>query len=467
MAISRQLRLLQNKWASNAGWPKRLESLEIKGLRGWNGQRIDFRFPIIAICGENGSGKSTLLQAAASAYSPHEVGKGFFASDFFPDTAWEKVRQAEIKVTTREGSISHVTSIRKPSTRWRGNPQRRSRHTLYIDLSRVQPVSARAGYSRIAKPTVNETTANLFDDPRLGRLSEIMGRPYVAAKMATTNVDSKRQVPIVSIAIDTEVGSNLVSGFHMGAGETTITELLQIDPPKYSLILIDEVETSLHPRAQRRLLRDLADLCRVRELQIILSTHSPYILSELPPEARGYILTNQKSKAVVLGVSPDFAMTQMDEEQHPECDLFVEDTRAGDLLREILIKFANERVRRVQILPFGAASVGQALGQMVIHKRFPRPSLVFLDGDQSSHPGCILLPGNDAPERVLFEGLKNVNWGNMHLRLGRHYADIADACAQAMTMENHHDWVRELHFPRLRTLDRLVSRPNRATPATG
>ncbi|MBX5180963.1 ATP-binding protein [Rhizobium lentis] len=37
-----------------------------------------------------------------------------------------------------------------------------------------------------------------------------------------------------------------------------------MDYPKYGLVLIDEVETSLHPRAQRRLMRDLTDSARTR-----------------------------------------------------------------------------------------------------------------------------------------------------------------------------------------------------------
>jgi len=68
MALSAEMRRLQNKWLTASGWPKRLEWLEIGGVRGWTGQRIDFQFPIVALVGENGSGKSTVLQAAAAVY---------------------------------------------------------------------------------------------------------------------------------------------------------------------------------------------------------------------------------------------------------------------------------------------------------------------------------------------------------------------------------------------------------------
>lgn len=103
------------------------------------------------------------------------------------------------------------------------------------------------------------------------------------------------------------------------------TELLQADLPRYGLVLIDEIESSLHPRAQRRLIRDLSEQCRQRELQIILSTHSPYILEELPPQARMYILKSQGLRKVMTGVSPEFALTKMDDDVYPECDCYVED----------------------------------------------------------------------------------------------------------------------------------------------
>jgi predicted ATP-dependent endonuclease of OLD family len=79
--------------------------------------------------------------------------------------------------------------------------------------------------------------------------------------------------------------------------------LIAADYPKYGLVLIDEVETSLRPRAQRRLMRNLAHIARERELQIILTTHSPYVLEELPPEGRIYLLDGVGGKTIVTGVS--------------------------------------------------------------------------------------------------------------------------------------------------------------------
>lgn len=433
--ISSQIRLLSKRWDNGQGWPKRLEWLEVNGIRGWTGQRIDFSYPITAIVGENGSGKSTILQAAAAVYLGDDGAEPWFASEFFPDTAWDQVRDARIGFGYREGTNRKEGSIRKPTTRWLGNQERPKRHVTYVDLSRIQPVSARVGYLKIAKSRHTEASAREFEKERLSRFSHVMGREYDVAKMALTNIDESRQIPVIG-----QKGT-VYSGFHQGSGEITVAELLEADFQKYSLVLIDEIESSLHPRTQRRMIRELAEICRDRDIQIILTTHSPFILEELPLEARTFILQDDGAKKIVPGVSAMFAMTQMDDQPHPECELYVEDLAAKVLVGEILAQHASDLFIRCSIVPYGAASVGQALGIMVSQNRFARPTVVFLDGDNGSSAGCVLLPGADAPERVVFDGLRGTNWGEVALRVSRKSAQVSDALSRAMTVGDHHEWV--------------------------
>lgn len=135
-------------------------------------------------------------------------------------------------------------------------------------------------------------------------------------------------------------------------------------------------------------------------------------------------------------------MTKMDLEQHPELDIYVEDDAAQVFLREIIVANSADLTSRCLIVPFGAASVGQSLGQMVNGNRFPRPTRVFLDGDQPAAVGCILLPGADAPERVVFEALRASGWEGIATRVGRSHSHLVDACNRAMTVDDHHEWVR-------------------------
>jgi predicted ATPase len=436
--LSREMRRLESKWLSGTSWPQQLEWLKISGLRGWNSQRIDFKFPLIAVVGENGTGKSTILQAAASVYRSNKGKKEtFFPTDFFPDTPWDEIKKAKIEYSVREDKTSHQGYIHKPAGRWREVPERRRRSVQFIDLGRVVPMASLLGYSKLARLAKAEARRAPFDAAQLVRLSDILGRQYDDAAFSLSDADSKRWVPVVSLS-----GAKY-SGYHQGAGEVILATLLRNEIPKYSLVLIDELETSLHPRAQRRLIRDLADICRVRELQIVVTTHSPYILEELPPEGRIYILSTVQGKQLVTGVSSNFAMTQMDEECHPEADIYVEDDEARILLEEMIVAENKDFARRCHIVPYGVASVGRALGQMVAQKRWPRPTIVFLDADQEESSGCHLLPpGDDAPERVVFEALKQKRWHDIANRVARPPSDVIDALELAMSQGNHHDWVK-------------------------
>ncbi len=434
--ISNNIRRLTTKWKTGQGWPKRLEWIEVEGVRGWTGQRVEFAYPITAIVGENGSGKSTLLQAAASVYlSEGDETETWFASDFFPNTAWDTITNVKVNFGYRQGNDHKTGSIRKPSQKWLGNLDRPKRHVGYIDLSRIQPVSARVGYMKIVKSKHTESSSREFEKERLDRFSQVMGREYEVAKLSLTNLDAAREIPVLGKE------GNVYSGFHQGSGEVTVAELLQADFQKCSLILIDEIESSLHPRTQRLLIRQLADICRERDIQIILTTHSPFILEELPLEARTYILQADGVKKTVTGVSSLFAMSQMDEYPHPECELYVEDLAAKAQLAEILAEHASDLFVRCDIVPYGAASVGQALGIMVQQKRFRRPTVVFLDADHTAMPGCIVLPGNDAPERVVFEALREVGWKGVAPRVGRKSSTVADALSRVMTIADHHEWI--------------------------
>lgn len=61
-----------------------------------------------------------------------------------------------------------------------------------------------------------------------------------------------------------------------------LTVLLTPESPK--LVLLDDIEQGLHPRAQRELMAVLQEIVASdSDLQIIFTTHSPYIIDELEP----------------------------------------------------------------------------------------------------------------------------------------------------------------------------------------
>src|SRR5262249_45392916 len=72
-----------------------------------------------------------------------------------------------------------------------------------------------------------------------------MGREYDSARMALANIDSKREIPVISKS------STAYSGFHQGSGETTVAELLRVDCP--NTVLSSSTKLSLLYIRGRRL----------------------------------------------------------------------------------------------------------------------------------------------------------------------------------------------------------------------
>ena len=74
-------------------------------------------------------------------------------------------------------------------------------------------------------------------------------------------------------------------------------------PNKNILILIDEIDLYVHPNAQRKLVSSLINqinsLFKEHFVQIILSSHSPIVLSDIPSEQSIFLNKNSSNKIVV------------------------------------------------------------------------------------------------------------------------------------------------------------------------
>jgi predicted ATPase len=425
----------------NGQWPQFLESVEISGLRGWTGQVVEFKFPIVAIVGENGTGKSTVLKVAACAYK-NESGASYYPSTFFMETQWDHIHNVSLNYRIRQGSTVSSYKYSKPSQRW-GYPEKQFRRSVFIyDVSRTLPLDATAGYAKIAKQASNEVSSTELNEEYRKGLSRVLGREYIKARFAATDVNKSHEVGLLT----RDFGE--ISQFHQGAGEDATLDLFKAlqQIPNYSLLIIDEVEASLHPKAQRRLIEFLLWYCRQKRVQIILSTHSPYILEQLPREARVLLLPGQSVLNIVHGISPEFAMSYIDENAHPELHVFMEDREAVTLLREIIVSHPDgpELLHRIDTQYVGPANVVQMLGKLGTINRLPYKSMGFLDGDIEESEGCVKLPGSTAPERVIFNDLKARNWPNLPERFGIGAGELFRYFEDAMLNVDHHAWTTEI-----------------------
>ncbi|WP_104907565.1 hypothetical protein [Nostoc sp. 'Lobaria pulmonaria (5183) cyanobiont'] len=98
--------------------------------------------------------------------------------------------------------------------------------------------------------------------------------------------------------------------------------------------------------------------------EIKSESYSPYVLEELPQEARIMLLPGSSGTNIVYGVTPEFALSRLDENVHPELYIFVEDRDSEIFLREILASDPDsaELLTRLAIVPVGPSNVVQIMG---------------------------------------------------------------------------------------------------------
>lgn len=461
MTLAPTIAKLTHEWDSarhgNNGWPLFLEAVTLSGIRGWTGEQIEFRYPVVAISGENGSGKSTILKACASAYraSAPAITVGavtYSPDDFFPNTPWETVTGVNLDFRTRKGAMVEHVSLRKPTSRWRGQPGRSSRGVFFLDISRIQPANTLIGYGRLAQQAIaTGGTAAALPQDQLNMLNRVMSRTYTSGELAR---DASKQVGIL------ESNGYTYSNFHQGAGEDASLDLIALlhSAPNQSVILIDEAEASLHPKAQRRLITELVRLAFEKKLQIILSTHSSFILEQLPAVARVVVTVDRYNKREILyGASAQYSLSLMDDEYHPELDVYCEDNEAAYIIDALLRREAPEARQRISIVPVGPADVVTTMGRLRSEDRLTHRSVSVLDADQSEKPGCLRLPGSRAPEVDVFRSQTPDSLEIAASRLLVSADDLASAIDDAIQIENHHAWSKQAAkelSPGLRT-DRL------------
>ncbi len=424
-------------------WPKFLNSVKIDALRGWTGQEVRFEFPVTVVCGENGSGKSTVLKAAASAYqNPIALTKSYYPSTFFPDTPWEKVSGATLSWQLIEGGIPRSFTVRKLTERWRFQKHRPKRHVIVQDVSRTLPLDATVGYALIAKRTAQEVSAHNLSDNLTSYYSSIMGRSYDSAKFAIADVDKHREVGVVFS------GDIAYSQFHQGAGEDATLDLIALlqNIPDTALLVLDEAEASLHPRAQRRLIHFLLWLARTKQLQIILSTHSPYILEELPPEARIFLDRTTIGISILYGVTPNLAMNRMDDIDRPELYVMTEDEEAV-VIAKTINRVGGLDLSRISYISVGPANIVSAVGIASRSPRFPVSAIGVVDADQTEQPGSIKLPGKHCPEKQLIDDIRTSAIPQLAIRLGLSEEAVSSSIERAVTTKDYHDW--PIHLARL------------------
>ncbi|NJL41904.1 MAG: ATP-binding protein [Leptolyngbyaceae cyanobacterium SM1_4_3] len=137
-----------------------------------------------------------------------------------------------------------------------------------------------------------------------------------------------------------------------GSGESAATLLVHniLQAPEKSLILLDEPETSLHPRAQQRMLEFIAHQAVRKSLQIVIATHSIYLAKKLPQNAiRVLVLEQDGTVTVRTDLSADEALHEIDTLPAGKT-ILVEDERAKHIVISALKLASSHASKDFQVL---------------------------------------------------------------------------------------------------------------------
>lgn len=201
---------------------------------------------------------------------------------------------------------------------------------------------------------------------------------------------------------------------HFSLGELCVLKLTRLikEARNHSLIIVDELEMALHPRAQVKMLRYLEKQAKAKSLTIIFLTHSVTLLKSI--DRKRIVFLNREATGditPIIGCYPTFAIGHItaNEEGLPDAVMYVEDVFARNIVESFYEKFAFERydvpttrpsIKIVPIGPFDAV-------------------ISFLDGSKSFITESVTQKAI-LDEDVLSESLVSLKNAENHVKLAKY-----------------------------------------------
>lgn len=412
-----QIRNLHQR-VEDADYRKYLQEMTLHKLRAFEGARIRFRFPVTALIGPNGGGKSTILGAAALIY------KSAKPSIFFAQSSADREAMRGIRVSyrlidrdhRRDGEIER--SVTHPDLKW--SREALERRLLFFGVRRTVPANERPEFSkfRLGTEEIRDEDYASLSPAVIEAASRILGIDL--SSYARSHSQSAKK-PLLGYADRVRF-----SEFHFGAGLSVIIELVwnleNLNPQEQALVLIEEVENTLHPFAVRKFVEYLITVAERKRCQIIFTTHSEYALDPLPREAiwaarNGQLLNGRLRVEDMLAFRGDI---------ETRLAVYCEDNTARDWLQEMM-RFSGNTLELNQIEFYAVGSYANVVEVTRQHNNNPASrfkAIGFVDGDTPSYqklePDTYRLPGTLMPEEVILDTVRqgySTNLGILTVRL--------------------------------------------------
>lgn len=364
------------------------EFIKLKRLKD-----LTIEFPergVVALMGENGIGKSTVLHALACVYRPHEhlqvkkFDEGSWWTDWFvPHTGnyWDGSSVRLFFSGSAEGTVY------SKSDRWQPRSgSRRERYNRFIGLIDCMPhIEGESQKTRFEFSIGELDLSQSKRNELVQAASGILNRRYTAVQQATKRSGLRRFL-FATVSQGQPATSSSYTSHYMGAGEYKVLRLIQevLAAPNGGLILIEELEVSIHEAALRRLVLWLIQQAHEKDLQIIFSTHWPRVV-EFANDVAIRTLHSMPGKVVCINGYRPMALHRMsgDEADMRVINVWVEDQLAKRVVQQICTELGI--LPNVIIQLFGAIGNAFSVGAVLeLESLDLNKNLVATDGDRYS-----------------------------------------------------------------------------------
>lgn len=283
-----------------------LEEIRISNFRGIKDLRIPFGYPVCVLAGANASGKTSVLSVCACAYSHPDNHQFNFKPSYLLPNLKTRDRSLCDNFVNTSFEYYYLHKNKKESMRLSKGSAWNKSYMGKIKASQPDRVVYLRTLANLANPSEIKNYLKIgrakFDSHEIPSDSiafalRILPFKYKDVKLILSN---NRELLFANILQDDSAESAFgYSEFQMSAGERSVIRLSKdISMLENALVLIDEIETGLHPYTQQLLMLELQRLALRNNLQIIITTHSPAVLECVPPE--GKIFLERTEKNVVL-----------------------------------------------------------------------------------------------------------------------------------------------------------------------
>lgn len=286
-----------------------IESVQIERLRGIRSGRVDGLAPLTVLVGQNGSGKSTVLDALLIGCSS-DLNAAIIQAvqrrpniDFgAPWLVWQAGRGDNTAVVSLCDDMGVITSTglryesREAEDRVTIEVSRPSVSSSFLNLRNDTPAVTFAKGNEVATSTPADrratTSTSLIEPTRGERLDRLLTEAIKGGRRRAVESLLSEVIPgLVSVLMLTDKAGNPEVHFEYewgsvpvalaGDGLRALTRLVYaLATPKDALLLVEEPEVHMHPRALDAAARAMVATVG-RGNQVVVSTHSLDLIDDL------------------------------------------------------------------------------------------------------------------------------------------------------------------------------------------